>query len=126
MYPLRDDPITVHIPTNTQATDMIAFIAPYECEVVSVEARHRTASSSGTLMLEKTPDGTAVGSGTNILTGTMSLAGTVNTKVTGTLDTGIGVNRIVQGAGIGLDFAGTLSSLADLDITIVVRQVKKR
>jgi hypothetical protein len=124
-FPITDFVVHVHVPTDTEATDMIALIAPFDCKLVSVQRRFGTASSSGTLMVEKTPSGTDVGSGTDLLTGTMSLAGTADTNVSGTLSTAIGVNRIKKGDGIGLDFGGTLTSLVDLDITLVLRQEKK-
>jgi hypothetical protein len=126
MYPIRDIVVTRHISTNGDATDQIFLIAPFDCILVSVEARWGVASSSGTLAVEKVPDGTAVGSGTDLLTSTMSLASTANTKVVGAISTAIGVNRIAEGEGVSLDFAGTLTNLVDLIITMVIRQEKLR
>src|SRR5579859_5391519 len=58
------------------ATSSVVYIAPYPVVVIGFVLRFGTASSSGTVNLEKTPSGTAVGSGTVLLTGTVSTAGT--------------------------------------------------
>ena len=53
--------------------------------VSGVSAVFGTASSSGTLQVEVATGTQAVASGTNQLTGTVSLAGTANTTVNGTV-----------------------------------------
>ena len=126
MYPVFDQIINVLIPNATDATDQIFCIAPFDCHLVSVEARFGVTSTSGTLAVEKVPDGTAVGSGTDLLTATMALDGTADEVVTGALSTAIGVNRIAKGEGISLDFGGTLTNLVDLVVTVILRQEKLR
>ena len=124
-YPLLDLHVTRHIPTNAQATNQVAMIAPFDLDIVFVETRQRVASTSGTLDVVVTNDAAAVSAGTSVLTGTISLSGTADTKISGSLKTGIGATRVNKGQAIGLLFAGTLTNLADLDITIVCRQRRK-
>jgi len=126
MYPLRDFLIVRQIPNATDATDQIAFIAPFDCKLVAVEARWQTASSSGTLAIEKVPDGTAVGSGTDLLTATMDLSATADTKITGAISRAAGVNYIRKGQGVSFDFGGTVTNLVDLLVTLTFRQLKLR
>lgn len=111
--------ITRHIPNETDATDQVVFIAPYNCQLVSVESRQRVASSSGTMDVKKADNAEALSSGDSLLTATMSLAGTANTKVAGSLAANPG---ILKGQALGLDFGGTLTSLEDLDVTIRLRR----
>jgi len=125
-FPIEDFLDCRHVSTNTDATNQVAFIAPFDCDVVSVELRFRQASSSGTLDVMVSADGTSVSGGTSILTATMSLAGIADTKVTGSLK-GLetGLQRINKGSALGFKFAGTLTNLLDLDITVRYRQTKK-
>ena len=117
----RELAITINIPNNTDAVDQIAFIAPCDCQLVRVEERHGTGSTSGTLDIERVPDGTAVGSGTSMLTATMSLSGTDDERVRGAID--VDEDKIAQGQAVGLVFAGTLTNLVNADITIILRQL---
>lgn len=124
-FPIVDFVIRVHVPNATDATNQIVASLPYDCKLVSVRARHRVASTSGTINIVKSASGTSVASGTTMLTATMSNAGTADTNVDGSLKTGIGDMTVPQGSSIGILFAGTLTNLLDLDITIVARQLKK-
>lgn len=124
-FPIQEFVINRHVPNATDATSQIIFTAPYECEVVSIQSRHRVASSSGTMDLVKAADTVALSSGVSLLTATMSIAGAAATNVTGSLKTAIGDRRVPKGTSLGLVFGGTLTSLADLDVTLVVRQVRK-
>lgn len=125
MFPIRDDVVKHHVPNATDATNQVALIAPYDLKIVSVQARHRTASTSGTMDVVKAASGTALSAGTTLLTATMSNAGTADTNVSGSLVTTINGLNVSKGSAIGLVFAGTLTNLVDLDITILVRQIKK-
>lgn len=124
-FPIRDFNVTRVIGTAAEAVSHIIFTAPYDCEVVSVAARHATASTSGTMNLVKVASGTAVASGTTILSATMSNAGTANANVSGVMKTGIGDRVIPQGSSLGLLFAGTVTNLVGLVVTVVMRQNKK-
>jgi len=91
---------------------------PFPCQVILVSVRFGTASSSGTLDIKKAASGTATSSGTSILTSTISLAGTANTNVSGVVDPNNGI--LNTGDWIGLFTGGTLTSLADIGVTIII------
>lgn len=124
-FPIVDFVVTRHIPNATDATDQVLLIAPFDLRVVSIQARHRVASTSGTIDLKKSASGTTVTGGTSVLSATMSNSGTAETTVSGSLVTTINGTVVTKGQALGLDFAGTLTNLEDLDITVVLRQVKK-
>ena len=63
----------------------------------------------------------ATGSGTNQLTGTMSLSGTANTPVNGTVVAA--PLAIAAGNRINLIFAGTVTGLANCVITVVLQKL---
>lgn len=94
-------------------------------KLAGVSLRYGTASTSGTLMLEKTPSGTAVASGTNILASTVSLSSTANTVNSGFLSTSLSnANSVLSpGDSISALFAGTLTNLAGLTITLYIARV---
>jgi len=94
------------------------LIAPYPLQVSGVSVTFGTASSSGTADLVKMTGTTAVGSGTTTLTGTMSLAGTANTPVNGTLVSTLATLQLAKGDRLGLKLGGTLTSLANCNITV--------
>jgi hypothetical protein len=80
-----------------------------------------TASTSGTMQIEVATGTQAVGSGTNQLTGTMSLAGTANTTVNGTVIAS--PTSIAAGSRINVILAGTLTSLANCTVTVVLKRI---
>lgn len=126
MFPIPDFVTEAHIPNATNATNQILIIAPFDLKLVSIQARHRTASTSGTLNLVKAASGVAISAGTALLSSTMSNAGAADTNVDGALKTGIGDLNVPKGTALGLLFAGTLTNLVDLDVTVVLRQMKKQ
>lgn len=87
-------------------------------KATAVSEVHGTASTSGTLQIEKATGTQAVGSGTNILTGTMSLSGTANTTIAGTLVATAGVTTFAPGNRVNAILAGTLTNLANCTITV--------
>jgi len=125
MYPLVDLVLKAHIPNATDATNQVLLIAPFDMKVVSIKARHRVASTSGTLDLVRAASGVAVSAGTSLLTATMANGGTADTNVEGSLKTGIADLHVNKGEALGLLFAGTLTNLEDLDVTVVARQLKQ-
>ena len=107
--------------TNAQSANYyndIYWIAPAKCVVDSVEARWGTASTSGTVTVHKVPSGTAAGSGTALLSSTISTAGTAATKTAGTLSTTKSTLELAAGDGLQLVDSGTLTSLVDLNVTV--------
>lgn len=94
------------------------FTAPFPCRIESVAVKFGTASTSGTLQINKAASGTATSSGTACLSSTISLSGTANTNVSGAVDATAGV--LNTGDTIGAIAAGTLTNLADLGVTITI------
>jgi hypothetical protein len=80
-----------------------------------------TASASGTVQVEVAGSGVAQGSGTNQLTGTVALTGTANTPTNGTLIAS--PTTIVAGSRVNIIFGGTLTSLANANITVILQRV---
>lgn len=124
-FPIEDFFLTRSIPNATDAVNQTIFSAPFDCKLVSVRTRHKTASTSGTMDLVTTVDAATVAAGTSLLTTPMSNSGTADTDVDGSLLTTIAGLTIPKGSSLGLKFAGTLTNLVNLDITIRLRQLRK-
>lgn len=115
------EPIVIYASATT--VSQAVFIADGNYELVSVQEVHTTASSSGTLQIEKLTTTTAPGSGTVMLTGTISLAGTANTVLSGTLVTNNATLRLASGNRLGIVIAGTMTSLAGSVIQITLKKI---
>lgn len=116
-------PIVISVPLVAASVSETIFTAPFACELVAVSSVHRVASSSGTLQVQKLTGTTAPGSGTNLLTGTVSLSGTANTVVSGTPIATVATKRLAAGDRLGFTLAGTLTSLAGCVVTVTLKQV---
>lgn len=90
-------------------------------KVASVACVFGTASSSGTLQVEVATGTQAIASGTNQLTSTISLSGTANTVVNGTLIAS--PTTITAGARVNLIFGGTVTSLANMAVTVALQRL---
>lgn len=90
-------------------------------KVASVAVNFGTTSTSGTLQVEVATGTQAVGAGVNQLTGTMSLSGTANTVVNGTVIAS--PTTITAGARVNLIFAGTVTGLANTSITVNLQRI---
>ena len=102
----------------TSANYQRFWTAPAKCVVDSVTAIWATASSSGTLQVEKVPSGTAQASGTNLLTTTISTAGAADTNNAGTLSATAATLELASGDSLALVDGGTLTSLVSLNVTV--------
>lgn len=89
--------------------------------IAAVVETHGTASASGTMQVEVATGTQATGSGTNQLTGTITLAGTANTPVNGTLIATPTV--ITAGSRINIIIAGTMTSYANAAVVITLQRV---
>src|SRR5437016_1761078 len=120
MYPQQDFIVQVNVAAAAQATNQVALIAPFDLEIEQILARFRTGSTSGTLDVVISADGTSVASGTSILNSTVDLSTTppADTLQTASLKTSLGSRFVPKNSAVGLKFAGTLTGLVDLDITI--------
>ena len=102
----------------TSANYQRFWTAPAKCVVDSVVASWATASSSGTLNVEKVPSGTAQDSGTDLLSATISTAGAADTNNTGTLSTTAATLELAAGDSLALVDGGTLTNLVSLTVTV--------
>lgn len=114
----------VTLPLTATSTSLTAYVAPNDSttwQVVAVSARFGTASTSGAVQVEVAGAAIAVGSGTNQLTGTVSLAGTTNTTVNGTIIASPTV--LSAGGAVNVIVSGTMTSLANCQVTIVLQRL---
>lgn len=95
------------------------FIADRRYKVKSVRSVHRTASSSGTVMVERLQGTEAKDAGDDLLSAAISTAGTGDTVNTGTLVT-TGVTVLEAGDRLGLVDGGTLTNAVELCVTVVL------
>lgn len=96
----------------------VIFCAPFACEVRAVLATWKTASSSGTLQVERLQGTTAPGSGDDMIKTAIDTSGTADTVNVKT-GTDLNSNRVLdQFDRIGLVSGGTLTNLADLCVTL--------
>lgn len=109
-------------PIVTDLTQAI-FIADEAYQVIGVNACWGVASISGTLQVEKLTGTTAPGSGTSMLTGTVSLAGTANTVTAGTLSGTVGNLQLAAGDRIGGVLGGTLTALLGATVVITLKRI---
>lgn len=77
-----------------------------------------TTSTSGTVTVTKDTGTQAPGAGTALLTAPMSLSGTANTVVNGTLIATLSTLTLAAGNRLALTFAGTLTGLAGANVSV--------
>jgi hypothetical protein len=92
-------------------------------QVVGASLVFSTASSSGTVQIEKATGTTAPGSGTALLTGTMSTAGTANTVVNGTVVSNPNTLTLNPGDRLNVVIGGTQTGLVDLCVDVYMIRV---
>lgn len=112
----------ITVPLTASSTSAAVFIADNDYQIMGVSAVFKTASSSGALNVEVRNSGTAAGSGTAVLTSTLSLAGTADTIVSGT-PTNINTATVRKGQIIGTVISGTMTSLANALATITLTRL---
>lgn len=109
----------------TAANWGVPFWIPVEgdVELVAVYERHTTAgadASAVTFMLKKVPDGTAPGSGTDMLSAGINLKATANTLQAGSLSATPANLRLTGSSDtVAAVLTGTPTSLAGVTITTV-------
>ena len=89
--------------------------------IASVSAVFGTTSTSGTLQVEVATGTQATGSGVNQFTGVVSLAGTANTTVNGTLLAA--PTQISAGSRVNVIFGGVATGLANCCITVALQRI---
>lgn len=120
-------------PATALPVDAILFVAPpgSEYEVLSVSEAHSVAGTDGGAVtgdLKKHSAGTTPANGTSVLSSTFDLKSTLNTPVNKTTASGISGNgqtrRIVGGQMLSVDFTGTLTALAGMSLTVVLKELR--
>lgn len=94
------------------------FIVPQTMVLLGVKEVHAVAGSGGTLQVQKLTGTTAPGSGTNMLSTTISLTATANTVQTGVLSTVLTDVQLKAGDRIGLVLSGTPTNLQNLNVVL--------
>ncbi len=115
--------VTLAVPLNGAMADQCLFIVPYAMTVTGIQEIHATAgddSGSVTINLTKDVSGVVPGAGTTLMSGTFNAKGTANTTQTATLSSDPSVLTLAAGDRIGVNFVGTVTTLAGLVITLKV------
>ena len=111
---------------TTAANYGVIFIAPIPCELISVREIHETASTSGTLDIERLQGTEALDAGDSLIVTPISLSGTANTvsTKTGSGLTATKANRILKiGDRLALKDAGTLTNQVGVTVTMYMRPI---
>jgi hypothetical protein len=99
------------------------FLADRNYRITGVSTVFGTASTSGTVTVNKDSGTSAPGAGTAVLTGAMSLAGTANTVVNGTLVATQATLQLAAGDRLSITLAGTLTSLAEAIVSVGLQPI---
>lgn len=115
---------------NASLADQTFFVAPEACKVVGVSYVHSVAGTNGSpvnLQVTKDTGTNAPGAGTDLLTNNANAGfdckGTANTVQNGTLVATEGATTLAAGDRLAVDFAGTLTSLAGVTVTVLLARV---
>ncbi|NBQ67420.1 MAG: hypothetical protein EBU46_00770 [Nitrosomonadaceae bacterium] len=125
VYPGR-----VEVSSSGTTADGAFYIANRPMEVVAIREVHSTAGSDGSavnVQVVKDTGTNAPGAGTDLLTNNSSagfnLKGTANTVQTGTLTATAASKKLAAGDRLSLDFAGTLTAVAGVVVTVTLRPI---
>lgn len=98
----------------------IFYVPNVKCFLIEARERHTTASPAGTLMIEKLPSGTAMGSGSSMLESAFSLSSTANvTQRKGAIST-FASTQLNPGDAMALKPAGTLTNIRNIAVTVLL------
>ncbi len=103
-----------------------SVIVPVVCEVIGVTERHQTLGTNGsavTVMVAKVPSGTAKASGTDTLSAGISLKGTNDTNVSGTLHGTPANKQLAAGDALALVTTGTLTAVDGVTVTVELKRI---
>ncbi|MDM9583111.1 hypothetical protein [Nostoc sp. GT001] len=122
--------ISVQCPINSLCVDQPFFVADGAYLVTGVSYVHSTAGSDGSavnLQITKDTGTTAPGAGTDLLTNNTNAGfdckGTANTVQAGALVATEATRTLASGDRLSLDFAGTVTALAGVVVTVSLRRV---
>ena len=117
------DVISFFVANPATKAPMTIFVADQDYQVVSFNGRINTLGGTGfTATLTKTDDGASLVAGTSVSSAIdISSTSTANTSISGTIDED---ERYIQsGQALGVVYAGTGGSAANLTYTLVVRRM---
>lgn len=122
--------ISVSCVANAACVDQAFFIANRAYQVMAISEVHAVAGDNGgavNLQVTKDTSTNAPGAGANLLTNNtdagFDLKGTANTVQTGTLSGTLGDKQLAIGDRLSLDFAGTVTTLAGLVVTVSLKRL---
>jgi len=99
------------------------FIATSKCVVKKISAVWTTASSSGTLQVQRLQGTETSGNGDDLLSSVIAMSGIAETTNEGTLTTTVADLILHEGDRLMLEDAGTLTSQAGLCVSIELELV---
>ena len=115
---------------NGSLVDQTFFVAPEACKVVAISYVHSVAGTNGSavnLQVTKDTGTNAPGAGTDLLTNNSNAGfnckGTANTVQAGTLVATAATLTLAAGDRLAVDFAGTLTDLAGVTVTVLLARV---
>lgn len=115
--------VTASRVANADCIDGTFFIANRKCQVIGVSEVHTTAGTNGsavTLDIKKCTGTQAPASGTTVLQSTLDMKGVAETVQAGTLVTNKSTLTLNAGDRLALDFTGTTTALAGVQVTVDV------
>jgi len=115
---------------NASLADQVFFIANRAYEVTDIREIHATAGSDGSavnMQVVKDTSTNAPGAGTDLLTNNTNagfdMKSTANTVQVGTLTSTLASLRLAAGDRLAVDFAGTLTALAGVVVTVSMKEI---
>lgn len=110
--------------------DTTLWCADADCEIVWASEIHEVLGTDGSAVtadLVVVADGTIVANGTSLLASTFNLKATVCTQQIRSLSAGtLASNRtIAAGQRIGINFGGTMTAVAGVNITVVLNRLNR-
>jgi hypothetical protein len=132
LYPIQHLTVRFNGAAPTSLIDQVLFICPVgqSYQLVSADEVHATAGSDASavsLQITKDTGTNAPGAGTDLLTNNTNvgfdLKGTANTVQNGTLTATTASLVFVAGDRLSIDFAGTLTALAGVNVTINLKRL---
>jgi hypothetical protein len=122
--------VTFGMAANASLADQAFYVAPSAVRVVAVSEVHSTAGSDGSavnLQVTKDVSTDAPGGGTDLLTNNanagFNLKGTANTTQVGTLTATVASLKLAAGDRLSVDFAGTLTAVAGVVVTVTLKRI---
>ena len=110
--------------------DVTIWQADADAEIVWAAEIHEVLGTDGSAVtadLMKVADGTVAASGTSLLASTFNLKATVATRQVRSLSAGtLAADRIIYaGQHLAINFAGTMTAVAGVNITVVLNRLNR-